>query len=121
MCDRVFVNLPWGSLMRGLILAEDEVLAPLAAVGKPCASYRIILNLRIFSDPIPIEVQSLPEVTVDFVHQHLTAPYDAAGLAITGVRLLPRDEMEALRTTWSRRLSHRQPPPSIEIIATRRA
>ena len=120
ICDRVYVNLPWGSLMRGLILAEDDVLKPLVAVGKSHATYRIILNLRVFSDPVPVEVQSLPEVTVDYVQRHLSTLYGAAGLAITGVRLTPADEMEELRTTWSRRLSHRHPPPSIEITATRR-
>jgi predicted RNA methylase len=117
--DRVFVLLPWGSLMRGLILADPEVLGPLASVGQPGAEYTFTLNLRIFSDPVPIEVQDLPEVTVAYVHDHLTDLYREHGLEITSARLLDRVDLDALRTTWVRRLSHERPPPSIEITARR--
>lgn len=119
LCDRVYVNLPWGSLMRGVILAAPEILEPLAAAGKPGACYRFILNLRVFSDPVPIEVQSLPDVTIDYVQDRLTAAYRSAGLEITGARMLGEADLAELRTSWSRRLSHRRPPPSIEITAKR--
>lgn len=117
--DHVFVNLPWGSLMRGLILGDPEILEPLAAVGKPGAEYTITLNLRVFSNPVPIEVQDLPEVTADYVNTQLIEPYRLAGLEITDARLLNRDDLDTLRTTWARRLSHERPPPSIEIKASR--
>ncbi|CAN5618430.1 N/A [soil metagenome] len=116
----VFVNFPWGSLMRGLILGDDEILARLAGVGRSGATYRIILNLRIFDDPVPLDVQDLPEISVEYVNQHLVDPYLAAGLRITGARVLPARELSELPTTWSRRLSYRQPPPSLQIDAARK-
>jgi len=119
IADAVFVNLPWGSLMRGLILADPEILAAVAAPGAPGAEYRIILNLRIFDDPIPLEARDLPEVTVEYVQEALAGPYRAAGLEITAVEELPPSRLAELRTSWARRLSHRTPPPSIQITARR--
>lgn len=119
IADSVFINLPWGSLMRGLILADSEVLAAVALPGSPGAEYQIILNLRIFDDPVPLEARDLPEVTVDYLRQALAGPYRAAGLEITGVEELPPSRLARLRTSWARRLSHRSPPPSIQITARR--
>ena len=116
-CAHVFVNFPWGSLMRGLILGDPEILTPLTEIGRGGATYRIILNLRIFDDPVPIEVQELPEVTVDYVQRHLVDPYRDAGLRISGARIVPPEELSELPTTWSRRLSYRRPPPSLQIDA----
>ncbi len=118
--DRVYVNLPWGSLMRGLMVGDIEILEPLAAIGKPGAQYRIILNLRVFSDPVPLEVQDLPETTVEYVHEQLTTRYQACGLEVTSARLLEHTDLERLPTTWARRLSHQRPPPSLEVRAERR-
>ena len=115
--ENVFINLPWGSLMRGLTLADPQLLQSVAAVGRTGARYRIILNLRIFSDPVPSEVQDLPEVTTEYVEARLVPPYAAAGLAITEVRNLTGDDLQDLKTTWTRRLSHQRPPPTIEITA----
>lgn len=118
-CAHVFINFPWGSLMRGLILGDSEILGPLASIGRVGTTYRIILNLRIFDDPVPAEMQELPEVTVDYVQQRLIDSYRDAGLQVTGVRIIPPNELSELPTTWSRRLSHRHPPPSLQIDAFR--
>jgi 16S rRNA (adenine(1408)-N(1))-methyltransferase len=119
VADRVFINLPWGSLMRGLILPDDDILRAVVAVGAPGARYRIILNLRIFEDPVPVEVRELPEVTPDYVNDVLAARYLAAGMDITSIKMLSPSELAELRTSWSRRLSHRSPPPSIELRGRR--
>ncbi|MEZ4522614.1 MAG: class I SAM-dependent methyltransferase [Thermomicrobiales bacterium] len=119
ICDQIFINLPWGSLMRGLILGEPAILEPLAFIGRRGAIYRIILNLRIFSDPVPLEVQGLPEVTGEYVRKELRDRYARAGLDITGAGTVPADTLNDMSTTWARRLSHQRPPPSFQIIARR--
>lgn len=119
LASQVIVNLPWGSLMRGLILGDQQILAHLARIGAPGASYRIVLNTRIFDDPVPVEARDLPEPTPDYVERELAPVYAGHELRITSVRLLPLEELLELPTTWARRLSHRTPPPSVEIRAVR--
>lgn len=118
VAHEIFVTLPWGSLMRGVILGEPSTLAAIARLGRDRASLRIVLNTRIFDDPVPLEVRDLPEVTPAYVEATLASRYAAAGLRIDTTREMDADEVAALGTTWAKRLSHRRPPPSVLVEAT---
>jgi 16S rRNA (adenine(1408)-N(1))-methyltransferase len=118
VADEIFVTLPWGSLMRGLILADGTVLDGLASFACDGAAIRTVLNTRIFDDPVPIEAQDLPEVTPDYVRDTLAEPYARHGLALVQTRWMDAHEVAAIGTTWAKRLSHRSPPRSVLIVAT---
>ena len=117
IAGELYVMLPWGSLMRGLILGEAAVLAGLASLARPDAIVRIVLNTRIFDEPVPIDARDLPEPTPDYASQVLAPRYERAGLRISVAREFSADEVLALGTTWAKRLSHRRPPPSLYIEA----
>lgn len=118
MAGEIFVTLPWGSLMRGIILGDAAVLAAIASFGAAGASVRIVLNTRIFEDPVPLDARDLPEVTPDYVRASLTAAFEGAGLRIDHADWMDADEVATLGTTWAKRLSHRRPPRSVVIEAT---
>ena len=117
IANEIFVNLPWGSLMRGIILADEVVLKGIARIGQPGAALHIVLNTRIFDDPIPLEARDLPELTPDYVRLTLAPAFARAHVKIDEVRYLSPEEVGALETTWAKRLSHRRPPPSVLIDA----
>jgi len=113
----IFVNLPWGSLMRGIIEADETVLGKLSRLAADGAQMRIILNTRVFDDPVPLDVLGLPEVTAEYAQTVLAPAYQRHGLQVTGARFLTPEELLDLGTTWAKRLSHRTPPPSFLIEA----
>jgi len=115
--DEIYVTLPWGSLMRGLILAERDVVRGLATIGKPGAEMRIVLNTRIFTDPVPLEARDLPDVTPEYVYDVLAPAYARWGIDVHEARRMRASEVGRLQTTWARRLSHQSPPPSVYIDA----
>jgi len=117
LAGEIFITLPWGSLMRGIILGDARVLAAIASLGAAAARVRIVLNTRIFDDPVPIDARDLPEVTPAFVRESLAAPFERAGMAIERVDWMEAGEVAALGTTWAKRLSHRQPPRSVVVEA----
>ncbi|MDP9238194.1 MAG: class I SAM-dependent methyltransferase [Chloroflexota bacterium] len=118
VADEIYVTLPWGSLMRGLILGQDAIMAAIASMGRDGAALRIVLNTRIFDDPVPIEVRDLPEVTPDYVRDPLIEAYARHRIDIREARWMYADEVAAIGTTWGKRLSHRAPPRSVLIEAT---
>lgn len=118
IADDVYVTLPWGSLMRGLILADGSTLAAIASLCRQDASLRVVLNTRIFEEPVPSEARDLPEVTPDYIRS-LAPKYVIAGLLIDDTRWMDADEVAALNTTWAKRLSHRAPPPSVYMLLRR--
>jgi len=121
VADELRVTLPWGSLMRGIILGDAAALAGIAGLLRPGATCRIVLNTRIFDDPVPIDARDLPEVTPGYVEETLVTRFAAAGLDITATRFLDAGEVAAIGTTWAKRLSHRRPPRSVLIEARRTA
>ncbi len=113
----IFVTLPWGSLMRGIILADERVLEGIESLARDGAGLRIVLNTRIFDDPVPIDVRDLPEVTPEYVRASLADAYARVGITITNTRWMNAEEVATLGTTWAKRLSHRSPPRSVLIAA----
>ena len=118
VADEIFVTLPWGSLMRGIILGDAAVLFAIGSLGREGASLRIVLNARIFDDPVPLEARDLPDATPEYARDALAPTFAAAGLRFDGARWLEPSEVAALGTTWAKRLSHRSPPSSLVIEAT---
>ena len=116
IADEIFVTLPWGSLMRGIILADPAVLAAIASLGRDGARVRMVLNTRIFDDPVPLEARDLPDLTPEYADETLARAFAATGMRIDEARWLTPEEVAALGTTWAKRLSHRSPPRSLLIV-----
>ncbi len=117
IAGEIFVTLPWGSLMRGIILAKAAVLDGIASLARNGAALHIVLNTRIFDDPVPVEVRDLPEVTPDYVQETLAPQYARHGIEIVDTRFMDAAEVAATSTTWAKRLSHRAPPRSVCVEA----
>jgi 16S rRNA (adenine(1408)-N(1))-methyltransferase len=118
VAGQILVTLPWGSLMRGIILGDAGVLAALASLGRADAQVRIVLNTRIFDDPVPVDARDLPELSPAYARDSLAPAFADAGLRLDLSRWLEPAEVAALGTTWAKRLSHRSPPRSLLIEAT---
>jgi 16S rRNA (adenine(1408)-N(1))-methyltransferase len=117
MADEILITLPWGSLMRGIVLGDASVLRAIASLGREGAAVRIVLNTRIFDEPVPIEARDLPELSPEYAFAVLAGAFAGAGLRLDEARWLEPDEVAALGTTWAKRLSHRSPPRSLLIEA----
>ena len=118
IADVVTVLLPWGRLLRGVLLGEADVLGALARIARPGAGMRIVLNNEIFEDPVPLDAAELPEATVDYALTELEPLYAQAGIRLDEARLLGEDEVKRLRTTWSRRLAHGRSPRFLELVGS---
>ena len=118
IADVVSVLLPWGRLLRGVLLGQADVLGSLARIARPGAYVRIVLNNEIFEDPVPLDAAELPEATVDYALTELEPLYARAGIRLETARLLDEEEVRRLRTTWSRRLAHGRSPKFLELVGS---
>ena len=118
IADKITVILPWGSLIRGVLRGDTDVVAALARVGRPGTEVRIVLNNEIYEDPVPLDAVDLPKATVSYANSTLRPRFAAGGIDLEDSRILTQEEVRALRSTWSRKLAHGRAPEFLELRGT---
>ena len=112
IADEVSVQLPWGSLLEGIVLARRDVLGGLAALCRPGARLAVTLNGEIWLDSTPARYEHLPVPTPEYVADVVAAGLAGVGISLGDARYASAEEAKALPTTWARRLGHGRPHPS---------
>jgi len=112
VADEVSVQLPWGSLLEGLVLARDDVLGGLAALCRPGARLSVTLNGEIWLDSTPARYEHLPVPTPEYVSDVVASGLARVGFRLGEARYATAAEATALPTTWARRLGHGRAHPA---------
>ncbi|HEV2783991.1 MAG TPA: hypothetical protein VGX25_31775 [Actinophytocola sp.] len=102
LADEVYVNLPWGRLLTGVVLGEPDVCAGLRALARPRARLRVVVGTDIWRPPVPREIRGLPELTARYVDETLAARLAEHGWKVTDFRAPDPGEVP---TSWARRLT----------------
>lgn len=101
----LFVHLPWGRLLEGVVLGDAAVIGGLAALCAQGAEVTLTLNARIWEHDLPGRFRDLPAPTLAHVGEVVAPAFAAAGIVLGPPRHLGDDEMRSLQTTWAKRLS----------------
>jgi 16S rRNA (adenine(1408)-N(1))-methyltransferase len=98
LADAVTIHFPWGSLLRGVLLADADVAAGLARIARPGARVTAVLS-------VTDRERSLGLPTVDAgLGPGMAARYAVHGLTLVDWRPATPGEIEATRSSWARRL-----------------
>ena len=93
----VTVHFPWGSLLRGVLGIDADVLAGIAAIAAPGATIRALVSVTDRDRAAPAE--ALREAAA------LARRYASCGLTLECVRPASAEEIRSSRSTWAKRLS----------------
>jgi len=103
--DEVMALMPWGKLLRGIVLGEADVCGGLRAVARTGAPLDVAIGTSIWREPVPLDIRDLPELTPDTVRSTgLTERLAAAGWELEEARLVPHTELDRISSSWARRL-----------------
>jgi 16S rRNA (adenine(1408)-N(1))-methyltransferase len=100
IADEVHASLPWGRLLRGIVLGEPDVCGGLRAIARPGAVLDVTVGTSIWRDPVPLEVRDLPELTEAYARDVLADRLAACGWRLTEVGTRSGD----MSSSWGRRL-----------------
>lgn len=112
--DELLVLMPWGKLLHGLVRGDEDIWRGLRAVAKPNAPLIATVGTSIWREPVPRDIQGLPELTHPYVDGVLTEKALAHGWKITDFQLTGAQDAAAVSSSWARRLDS----DSTEVIAT---
>jgi len=111
VADRVYVQLPWGALLEGIVTARDDVLGGIAALCRPQAVVVVTLNGEIWLDSTPTRYEALPVPTPDYVRDVVAPGFARFGIRLDDAAYLSATAAKQLPTTWARKLGHDRAHP----------
>ena len=111
LADEVYVQLPWGALLEGIVRARDDVLRGIAGLCRRGARLTVTLNGEIWLESTPARFEDLPVPTPEYVAEVVAPAFRAVGIALGPARYATAAETKALPTTWARRLGHGREHP----------
>jgi len=111
IADNVYVQLPWGALLEGIVLARDDVLGGIASLCRPGGRIVVTLNGEIWIDSLPSRYAALPLPTPEYVREVVAPGFARFGIRLEPARYSTADEAKDLPTTWARKLGHGRAHP----------
>lgn len=96
--DEATISFPWGSLLRGIVRADSDVVGPLSRMTRAGAPIDVTLSVEARDSASGVseaELSRLAEQATRFA---------AMGLALERCALLPTANGAALNTSWGKRL-----------------
>jgi len=101
--DEIIVNYPWGSLQRGVVEPERELLEKLGGLaGSEGARFLFLINASVFENEDYRDRLALPALDGERAHRELVPAYRQAGFDLERVEELAGDAPH--HTSWGRRL-----------------
>lgn len=104
VADLVTVTFPWGSLLRGMVGMEEATLCGVAVTLRPGG------QLVVLTSVLPTDhLEGLPELTAA-CEPAIGSAWARAGLVLTAMVPVGRDEVDAYGSSWARRLERNAGP-----------
>lgn len=104
VADEVLTLMPWGKLLRGVVLGEPDVCGGLRRIAHAGAPLEVTVGTSIWRDPVPLEIHDLPELTVAYVDSVLSGRLAAAGWRVEHAEVLAGDQSPPRSSSWAKRL-----------------
>lgn len=104
IADEIYINFPWGSLLRAVATGEPTVLKHLARVLKPKGTLTITVGVDRVRDRVELDRLAVPELGLSYFKGKLAASYSDTGLRMFDCRELAAGEWSSMETSWARRL-----------------
>lgn len=118
VADSVTVNLPWGSLLRAVLLPDSEVLRGIRRLLKPGGELEVVTAIDPFRDRQELERLGLLSLTDRHFEFDLPRAYRNAGFEPNHVaNPVPADGLR-VRTSWGKRLSSSSERSILRLVFT---
>ncbi len=117
--SEIAVVMPWGSLLDGILGADQDVLRSVLALGAPGATLDAVVNVRPWDAPASVDrkLAATPEPTSEHL-ESLVPAYGELGWALEPVGWLSDQDARALGSTWASRVVAARASRLLHLCAT---
>ncbi|MCX7749316.1 MAG: class I SAM-dependent methyltransferase [Clostridia bacterium] len=105
MADKIHINLPWGSLLEGVVKCSDEIFDSIKKVVKPTgAELEICFTYSILYETGEMNRRELPELSLDYVKGALIPAYEKKDIEVEDISIITNEVLREYGTQWAKRL-----------------
>ncbi len=105
IAGNIYINLPWGSLLEGVVKASDYVLCNVIRLAKPPeASLELCFTYSELHELGEMDRRELPELSLAYIKETLVPLYEKKGIRIKQLGTIDNEDLREHGTQWSKRL-----------------
>jgi len=104
IASEIQVNFPWGTLLEGLIVPNEEVLKNIRMIAKDNCRFMFMTTYSEDFESSYKNKRNLPELSVDYFQNDLARTYAHNGFKILEVRIIDEDEKMQIESSWGKRI-----------------
>lgn len=106
IASEIYVNFPWGSLLRAVATGDERLLASLRRILVPRGALTVTMGVHRERDRGEFQRLGLGEINAGHIERILVPSYSEAGFRLVGTsELSESDDRERPDSTWARKLS----------------
>jgi 16S rRNA (adenine(1408)-N(1))-methyltransferase len=103
--DKIYVNLPWGSLLEGVVKGNPIILNNIVSIAKPPKAHlEMWFTYNDLHEAGEISRRELPFLSVEYIKNTLSPIYQSCGIDIFEIDIVDNDDLKKFDTQWSKRL-----------------
>ena len=120
IATEIYINFPWGSLLRGVLVGDGRILTSLRRITKDNGSLTIVTGIDPERDRTEIERLEIPRIDTAFIRNELVTRYSSAGFGLVDIKTLDARTWKQVQTSWAKKLSgnHRRDGLWLQFTAT---
>lgn len=104
VASEIYVNFPWGSLLRAVTVGDPSVLSAFLRILTPDGVATITIGVDAVRDRNELERLGVPTLDLKYLNTTLADVYRGLGLEKLECYELAADEWPRLETSWARKL-----------------
>jgi 16S rRNA (adenine(1408)-N(1))-methyltransferase len=102
--DEIHIHFPWGSLLRAVVVGDENILASLRRICAPEGLLEIIIGIDEERDKSEVERLQLPKLSPEYLEKTLIPKYQAAGFKLLENGVLDSAKWSEIETSWAKKL-----------------
>lgn len=105
VANQVFINFPWGSLLRSIVKVEQKAWENLKMIIKKCSFIDIIFGYDPIIDKPEVDRLGLPTLSNKYIQSTMVPKIEALGFKLRNFKKLNTNDLKTYPTTWSKKIA----------------
>jgi 16S rRNA (adenine(1408)-N(1))-methyltransferase len=104
LIDKIYVILPWGTLLQSFILPDEKTLGNIKKLLKVGGRVEVILGYAPEAEPSETERLNLPEINGEFLREEVAPFFNEHGFRLVELKEIDKSDLAGFATSWSKKL-----------------